>query len=175
MKKKDKLGKSELFSDTIVKRNIFNYRVQRMLWAYGFENLFKGILIIDKKRDNSSLKQVPLDEIKSHDLIDLANKANIKLTNDGKFYLGILTKCSIWAGRYPLPINSDQMYQTRASMKSHQDLFDRYEKMWQKYIKGEIPRMESERDVMFSSMSQKEYNYYSDLNEEEVCLFNKFN
>lgn len=164
-----------LFSNDLVEKAYFNYRVQRMLWGYGFENIFKGIIILQEKIKNPNLKQVPFEKIKSHKLTALAEKAGLIKKDDDTFYLGVLEKCVIWAGRYPLPVNSEQMYQKRASMRSRQELFDRQKKMWDEYISGKRKRMECESDVIHGGIGDIEYEYHCNLKKQSIKLFKNLN
>jgi hypothetical protein len=106
------------------------------------------------------MDHIPFDEIKSHKLTSLAQKANIELSEPETFYFGILEKCSVWAGRYPLPINSEQMYVSRDSLFSREALIERTQSAIRKYMKGEIPRVECESDVLHSGIGNAEYMIY---------------
>jgi hypothetical protein len=165
----------EMFKDTLTNRGAFNYRTQRMLWAYGFENIFKGISLLKIKTSNPEIRGVPIEKIKSHNLRHLAKEAGLFLDENDTFYLGLLEKCSLWAGRYPLPTKDKQMYKKRAAMKSSEELSERSFKIWDAYVKGEIPRIECESDIIHSGISPSEINYYSNLRERSIQLFNDLN
>ncbi len=169
--KKD--GLISLFSENTAKRFFFNYRVQRMLWAYGFESIFKGLIIKDIKKSFNITNITPeiMKEIQSHDLITLAKKAKIVLTEPEKFYLNILKICSVWAGRYPLPIKEDQMPIQRKSMQSRVDLFDRNKKMHKDLIDGKIKRLECEYDILHGSIGTQEINCYKRLRDKLIEFF----
>ena len=133
-----------------------------MLWGYSFENLFKAKIICDLK-NSMIIKEVPLSEIKSHNLLLLASKAKITLSDDEKFYLRILEKCAVWAGRYPIPIKESQLPQTRKPMKNREELIDRSKKQFDLLLKGKIKRVIEENDVMHSGVGTLELKLYEDL------------
>lgn len=151
---------SPLFSSGLTNKYYFNHRVQRMLWAYGFENLLKMIILRNVKNENSDITDIPFQKIKSHSLICLSQVAKFDLSEPETFYFGVLEKCSVWAGRYPLPVKSDQMYESRKALSSSEALLERSKQTWERYFKGEISRIESESDVMHSGISSGEYTVY---------------
>lgn len=162
---------SSLFSKDISTKAYWHYRIIRMLWGYGFENILKGIILQKFKSDNPQIKEVPIDNIKSHDLNALFIKANIKLEEKELFYIEIIKKCSVWMGRYPMPTKSTEMYEKRESMSSSEELNKRSIDLHEKYIKGEIPRTFCESDVLHSGIGAEEHEIVSDL---ILRLFNKF-
>lgn len=143
-----------LFPDDLTRRAIFNHKVQRMLWAFGFENLLKCLILANIKREKPEVREVPLDQIATHNLLWLSGEARVVLSKLESFYLGILAKCSEWAGRYPLPRRSNKMYDKRTALES-QD-FDRYQR-------GEIPRLLDESDVLYTPLATMEYEQYRQL------------
>lgn len=145
-------------------------RIERMLWGYAFENLFKAIIIAMLK-NHSGIKEVPFAEIKSHDLIQLAKKANVILTDDKKFYLQIAQKCAVWAGRYPLPAKLHDLPQTRNAMKSREELIERSMKQHEQYMQGKIKRLEAENDVLHSGVGTLEFRIYVGLFERAKEIF----
>lgn len=155
-----------VFSKDVTDRVSFNYRTQRMLWAYGFENLFKNRIIKDFKVKNPTTKKITetlKKEINDHDLIILAEKAGVILTEEDTFYLKILTKCSIWAGRYPLPLKPMHMPEEREGVKSRGELWARSIKLRQDFVNGRIPRIETESDILQTRLGPKEINLYRNL------------
>jgi len=133
--------------------------IQRMLWGYSFENLIK-ILIILKLKNSDNIVEVPIEEIKSHDLQQLAKKANIQLSDDESFYLGILTKATVWAGRYPMSFNQHYIPKTRASMNTREELNQRSKQQFDKLIKGKIKRVVEESDILNTGISSYEIELY---------------
>lgn len=152
-----------LFSPNIVNLAFFNYRVQRMLFAYGFENLLKLLILANIKTKNPNIKSVPLGKIKSHSLITLASIAEFDLSEPETFYFGVWEKCAVWAGRYPLPMKSEQIYTAREALPSREALIERSKEMWEKYINGQIPRMFAESDILHSGLSAEEYEIYKQI------------
>ena len=154
---------SSLFSPDLTDRAYFNARVQRMLWAYGFENLLKLVILARIKRENPSEREIPFGEIKSHNLKHLAQKARVELSESESFYFGVLERCSVWAGRYPLPLKSHQMYDSRRGFPSKEAADEHMRQTFEKYLTGEIPRIECESDVLHSGVGQWEYSVYQQL------------
>lgn len=156
---------TELFPEYLTERCLFNYRIQRMLWGYGLECLLKA-LILKKIKDDEKYDCITSDiikQIKSHDLIKLATRAEITLTEPEIFYLNILIKCTEWAGKYPLPVRSEQMYEQRESLPSRELLYERYAKKYEQYLNGEIVRMEDESDIINSGINENEIEIYNKL------------
>lgn len=147
-------------------------RVERMLWGYAFENMFKGIIIVNLK-NKDKIKEVPFSEIKSHDLIQLASKANMTLSDDEKFYIGICQKCSIWAGRYPIPTKKHGLPQSRKPMNSREELLERSRKQIQLLMEGKIKRIVTESDVMHSGVGAIELEKYTKIYDKALKMFNK--
>ena len=118
---------------------VWSHNVQRMLWGYAFENLFKAFIIKNAKK-NEGTRKVPLEKIKHHDLLKLASDSKIKLSEDEKLYLKVCEKCVLWAGRYPLPSKAHHLLRFRRTMKSR-----------------------SEKEVMYSRVSNMEFDVYKNL------------
>jgi len=162
-----------LFSDEVIKFNFWTYRVIRMLWGYSFENILKGIIIKNYKKENPDAKEVPFKEIKSHNIIDLFKKAKIETTEEENFYIGITQKCSIWMGRYPLPIKANQMYEQRKSMSTSKELLERKKDLIKKHREGNIPRVFTESDVLHSGIGVSELKVIKALKEKLFKVFDK--
>jgi hypothetical protein len=137
-------------------------RIERMLWGYSFENLFKAKIISDLKI-KEGIKKVPFSEIKSHDLILLANKAKITLSEKERFYLKILEKCAVWAGRYPIPTKESQLPKTRKPMKNKEELIERSKKQCELFLQGKIKRTITENDVLHSGLGTLELELFNNL------------
>ncbi|MCD6322077.1 MAG: hypothetical protein J7L77_03515 [Clostridiales bacterium] len=140
-----------------ITHGFFSPRVERMLWGFAFENLFKGKIIKDLK-EQENISEVPLKKITSHNLIDLAKKANIILSDDEVFYLNIAQKCAIWAGRYPIPIKKEHLAKRREPLLSRLNLLKRAGKAIQKKR-----RVMEEHDVMHQNVWGREDQVYSSL------------
>ena len=165
----------EHFSEDIATRCYFNYRTQRMLWAYGFENILKGIIMARIKVKDDSVTKMPIEQIKSHSLLKLSTKAEERLSEPETFYLGILEKCSVWAGRYPLPLSANGMYQSRKAMRSSEELSLRTSQRIQDYHDGKIPRIFCESDVIRGGIGYEEYETYTALKARLITTFDTIN
>ena len=147
--------------------------IQRLLWGYSFENLIK-VLIILKLKNNDNIVEVPIEEIKSHDLQQLAKKANIQLSDDESFYLGILTKATVWAGRYPMSFNQHYIPKSRASMSTREELKERSKQQFDKLLKGKIKRIEEESDILNTGITSDEIELYKILFDKLLKKYNKY-
>jgi hypothetical protein len=82
-----------------------------MLMAYGVENLFKGLIVkakqVELRSDYLESNKLPAC-LKSHDLLKLAKDSGYTLKKGEEGYLRRLTRNSTWAGRYPVPTNSNE-------------------------------------------------------------------
>lgn len=77
-----------------------NYPPAQLLYAYAIENVLKGLIIASRPR---LIEERELNgELKSHDLLKLADKASFAVHVQEKPILLALSKLSIWAGRYPV-------------------------------------------------------------------------
>ena len=86
-----------------------------MIVGFAIENLCKGELIRKNSEDllNQMLKKLP-KYVSTHDLEFLLEKMKFPFDgDDDRELLARLTRCSIWAGRYPVPANSDGMANVR--------------------------------------------------------------
>lgn len=147
--------------------------IQRMLWAYSFENLFK-VLIILKLKNEENITEVPINDLKDHDLQQLAKKTNFILSNDESFYLGILTKTSIWAGRYPIPFKQHYLAKSRAPMSSREELTERSKQQFNRFLKGKINRVIDENDVLNTGIGTDEIKLYRILFEKLIKKYEQF-
>ena len=75
-----------------------------LLTAYAVENFFKALLIHKKRESfrNKLLTSIP-KYINEHDLLRLAQTADMKLTLLEEDLLFRLSRSSIWTARYPVP------------------------------------------------------------------------
>jgi hypothetical protein len=78
-----------------------------MLISFAVENYFKAAIVrensCDFKEAFRDKGKLPKD-LNSHDLIQLAQKANFVFSKKEEDLLRRLTRHAIWAGRYPIPI-----------------------------------------------------------------------
>lgn len=76
-----------------------------LLAGLAIENLIKGLSI---KKDSALIDNGKLDQsLGKHDLLALARKAGVRLTEEERSLVERLTEYVIWAGRYPIPKRSD--------------------------------------------------------------------
>jgi hypothetical protein len=73
--------------------------VHLMLMAYAVENLFKAAPNRSKYARDFEVERLP-DELKSHNLVDLAKKAGVKIDLEVEDLLRRLEQCAVWRGRY---------------------------------------------------------------------------
>lgn len=86
--------------------------VAAMLYGFSLENLFKALWILNKYGAPHAQEWVPEakfpKELKTHDLVSLAHLAGIKLTEEYKDSLSILSDVTTWSGRYPCSLKGDE-------------------------------------------------------------------
>ena len=76
-----------------------------MLIAYAMENYFKALLVQRNRESlrNRLLRALP-SYLKEHDLIKLAHRVKLSLSVSEEELLTRLSRNSVWAARYPVPI-----------------------------------------------------------------------
>jgi hypothetical protein len=81
-----------------------------MLIAFAIEHLCKAALIHRRvgALKNAPLRRLPKD-LKEHDLVCLINTIGLPITHDEEALLVRLSRCSIWLGRYPVPLYSEAL------------------------------------------------------------------
>jgi hypothetical protein len=79
--------------------------VAYMIAGFAVEVLMKA-LIIQKESGVDSKGQF---QLKNHDLLKLADRAGLTISDDEKRLLERLQEYAIWAGRYPIPLASEPM------------------------------------------------------------------
>jgi len=83
-----------------------------MLVAYAIENYFKAVLIAQFEAAYKSeiLRTGKLPRaLNNHDLPGLAGGTNFKLSDIDTSLLARLSRNSLWQGRYPVPVNANQL------------------------------------------------------------------
>jgi hypothetical protein len=83
-----------------------NYVPAQMLYGYALENLFKG-MIVNQKPGLIGSERVSR-ALNSHDLIKLAEIAAFPLAVQEVPLLAALSKITVWAGRYPVPLTVEE-------------------------------------------------------------------
>lgn len=83
-----------------------------MLMAYAIENLLKAAAVASHsqryKADFRAKKKFPR-ELRSHDLVKLAQFLDLKFSQDEEDLLRRLTRSAVWYGRYPAPLEYTAM------------------------------------------------------------------
>jgi hypothetical protein len=81
-----------------------------LLIAYALENYFKALLIHRNQKDLKSWLFTKLPKyLNQHDLAKLASKLKFELDTLEEELLGRLSRSSIWAARYPIPISPEAL------------------------------------------------------------------
>ena len=81
-----------------------------MLGAYAIETLLKMVIVgahCDVHGQTFDAHRAEQFLPKSHDLLALVKQAKLRVNENDRRLLRELGKYSIWAGRYPIPLNSD--------------------------------------------------------------------
>ncbi len=82
-----------------------------MLVAYAIENYCKAELVRaneEELRKSTLIKRLP-KYLKDHDLRHLVGRLELSLTVLEEELLARLTRCSLWVGRYPVPVGPNGM------------------------------------------------------------------
>lgn len=88
------------------------YGVYRMLCGMSLELAYKAIIVAKGEK-------IPT----THNLITLAEKADIDPTKEEVALLAILTECIVWEGRYPTPKAKDHELMEYFAWLSYENLF----------------------------------------------------
>lgn len=79
--------------------------------GFALENSLKGLVI---QNQPSLISQGVLNKkLRTHNLLKLAELANVDLTGVEGFYLWIASKCIQWSGRYPVALRPGEKSGTR--------------------------------------------------------------
>lgn len=102
--------RAEILIDVWEKSDLEN--VAMMLYGFSLENLFKAIWILNKFGSPHDEGWCPIakfpEELKTHDLIQLAKLIDDELAKKYEFSLSLLTDTTTWSGRYPCSIKGDE-------------------------------------------------------------------
>jgi hypothetical protein len=81
-----------------------------LLIAYALENYFKALIIHQERKSlkNKILSKLP-KYLSSHDLCQLASKSKYKIDLSEEELLFRLSRSSIWAARYPVPVEPNRL------------------------------------------------------------------
>ena len=105
-----------------------------MLYGLTIENLFKAVWILNKygpPHDENWLPEADFPkEIKTHDLVKLAEKINKKLAVEYKDSLSLLSEAIIWSGRYPCSIQGKEgtIVRMHSIHDDAESIYDKYRK-----------------------------------------------
>lgn len=95
------------------KKHEKHLKAHLMLLGFALENLLKALIVQDQRQALESefeLKKELPQILNSHDLIKLAERARLHFSDDGtKELLARLTRHSVWAGRYPVPLRPSHL------------------------------------------------------------------
>ncbi|WP_343548012.1 hypothetical protein [Ralstonia sp.] len=75
-----------------------------MIAAFAVENLLKAIIAKRTLPQDAAQTMGLPSELKTHDVVKLADMARVPLTDAGRDLLQRLTYFAVWAGRYPAPV-----------------------------------------------------------------------
>jgi hypothetical protein len=120
-----------------------NYPPAQLLYAYAIENVLKGLVIANSPQ---LIEEGELSgELKSHNLIKLAEKADFTVHVQERPVLEALSQLSMWAGRYPVARtrreyigtpNSDELLDYGSANPVMRGFFDRA----RKELESRLPR-----------------------------------
>jgi hypothetical protein len=86
--------------------------VATMLYGFALENLFKAKWTLNKFGSPHDENWRPIaefpKELKTHDLVHLANLIDPELVKEYEFSLQVLSDAAMWSGRYPCSIRGDE-------------------------------------------------------------------
>jgi len=144
----------------------FSARVARMLMGFALENMIKAILL----QHNNNVAEVFSKEgsLKwgkyGHNLLELFKKANIDVSVTETKLLELWQICSLWAGRYPIPANENDMPKVRKGLPSREALLKRRQKIIEEAIKRGDPFIGSEiNDLMHSGVGALEITIFREI------------
>lgn len=144
----------------------FSARVKRMLFGFSLENLVKAILLQNPEKltrvfgrdGNLSWGN------DGHDLLKLFAEAGIETSKLESAYLELWQLCSLWAGRYPLPVNEHHFPRQRKPMASHEALLKRSQKRIERAIAEGDELMGAEiYDLMHGGVGDRELEIFHQL------------
>jgi len=139
--------------------------IERMLMGFSLENLFKAlILMIPGNAEQAFSKEGNLRwSVKSHDLVKLSKEAKFVLTMEEGSLLELLSTCSTWAGRYPLPMNENELPLRRKPVASRAMLIRRRQREFQKALAADLPIIIEAHDKLHSGIGGVDLILYRDL------------
>lgn len=144
----------------------FRGRIIRMMIGFSIENLLKGLIFqIEEEREKVLRKDgnIRWDAKKSHDLIYLSNLSSTSFDEEEKKKLELWQVCAVWAGRYPIPKNENELPNRREPAKSSEELLKRRHKEISKLIR-EGKNLEPELiDLLHTSIGDSEFKCFVEI------------
>ena len=102
--------RANLLIDEWEKSDLSN--VATMLYGFSLENLFKAKWTLYKFGSPHNDGWEPIaefpNELKTHDLVKLANLIDADLAKEYEFSLSLLSDAATWSGRYPCSLKGDE-------------------------------------------------------------------
>lgn len=94
-------------------------RIVRMLMGFALENVVKAILLQNPDELRAAFsKEGNLKWGKdAHNLLILFERAGVCLSREESFYVKAWQVCATWAGRYPIPMNEQQLPKRRRALQ----------------------------------------------------------
>lgn len=125
----------------------FMFPVYKLLLGLSFENLLKGI-VVAQRGSGSSVGKVEKDLTTHHmeDLLDLADLSSVSISDDEKSLLIDLEQYVVWAGRYPLPKRSEDLFAQMDSSDHYRSRLALWDRIFS-YLKsiGYITKMDGSK------------------------------
>jgi len=136
--------------------------IERMLMGFSLENLLKAlIMMVPEKSERAFSKEGNLRwSVSSHDLIKLSKEADVEVTPEEEQLLDVLTTCSTWAGRYPLPMNENELPRRRRAVPDRAMLIRRRIREAEKAMKAGRQRPVEKHDKLHTGVGGVDLELY---------------
>jgi hypothetical protein len=122
-----------------------NYPPAQLMYAYAIENVLKGLIVL--KRPDLIKEQKLHGELTTHNLTELAEKAEFTVHAQEQPVLRALSQLSTWAGRYPVARyrhefigapNADELLDYGSAHPIMQMFFERVHKELENWLPQQI-------------------------------------
>jgi len=136
--------------------------IERMLMGFSIENLLKAlILMVPEQAEQAFSKDGNLRwSVKSHDLNKLSKEAGIDVAPEEAQLLDVLSTCSTWAGRYPLPMNENELPLRRKAAPDRETLIRRRRREIEKAMAEGKPVVIEKHDKLHTGIGHIDLNLY---------------
>lgn len=136
--------------------------IERMLMGFSLENLLKAlILMVPEKAEQAFAKEGTLRwSVRSHDLNKLSEEAGVGVTPEERDLLDVLSTCSTWAGRYPLPMNENELPRRRKAAPDRETLLRRRRREFEKAMAEGRPVVIDKHDKLHTGIGNIERDLY---------------